>query len=71
MILDIIQAILTIVVWAGFYFIPTFVAISRKHKNQDAIAILNLCTGWILGIGWVASLIWALTDNVKKTKKKK
>lgn len=42
------------------YFIPTLVAINRKHPNLLAIFVLNLFLGWSF-IGWVVSLIWALT----------
>ena len=48
------------------YFFPSMVASVRKHNNKNPIFFLNLFTGWILGTGWVASLIWAFTDNVKK-----
>ncbi|MCA8255863.1 superinfection immunity protein [Burkholderia sp. AU31624] len=42
------------------YFLPTIIAIVRGHHNQNAIAVLNTCLGWTL-VGWVASLVWALT----------
>ncbi|OCK53110.1 hypothetical protein BA768_00705 [Chryseobacterium sp. CBo1] len=44
------------------YFIPTFVASSRKKANTSAIFILNLFLGWSL-IGWVVALVWALSNN--------
>jgi len=44
------------------YFIPTFVAFSRKEANTGAIFILNLFLGWSL-IGWVVALVWALSNN--------
>ncbi len=45
----------------AFYFIPTFVAISRGHGNRNAICAVNLFLGWSL-LGWVAALVWSLTD---------
>ena len=48
----------------GLYFLPSLIALIRKHRNQDAIAILNLFLGWTF-IGWIAALIWAFTADVK------
>lgn len=42
------------------YFLPLIIAIMIGHKNALAISALNILTGWTM-IGWVASLIWALT----------
>lgn len=42
------------------YFLPTGLAYSRKHKNADAIMLLNLFLGWLL-IPWVIALVWAET----------
>lgn len=42
------------------YFIPAITAYQRKHKNAEAILVLNLLTGWTL-VGWVISLVWSLT----------
>lgn len=49
---------------AAVYFIPTVVARSRKHHNATAIFALNLFLGWTF-LGWVASLVWALTSTPK------
>ena len=42
------------------YFIPTWIANSRKHHNGDAIFATNLLLGWTF-LGWVVALIWSLT----------
>jgi hypothetical protein len=47
------------------YTLPLLVAWLRKHHNADAIGVLNLLLGWTL-IGWVVSLVWALTEVKKK-----
>lgn len=47
------------------YFLPTAIAAGRSHRNAIAIFVMNLFTGWT-GLGWVASLIWAFTDNRKE-----
>ena len=44
----------------GFYIFPTVLAYFRHHHNLLAIGATNLLVGWT-GIGWIASLIWALT----------
>lgn len=43
-----------------FYFLPTFIAMMRRHPNAVAILIINLFLGWSL-IGWVVSLAWSFT----------
>lgn len=46
----------------GVYFIPSFVAGGRNHRNANAILALNLLLGWTF-LGWAIALIWALTAN--------
>ena len=46
-----------------FYFTPTYVAYQRQHSNIMPIFLTNLFFGFT-GIGWVAALIWSMTDNV-------
>lgn len=48
----------------AIYMIPTIIASRKKHKNLAAIATLNVVAGWS-GIGWIAALIWSLTDGSK------
>jgi len=43
------------------YFIPTVIALLRKHKDAPAIAAINILLGWSF-IGWFVSFIWALSD---------
>lgn len=42
------------------YCLPGWIAVSRKHHNSIAIALLNLLLGWTI-IGWIAALIWSVT----------
>ncbi|XBQ15827.1 MAG: superinfection immunity protein [Oceanicaulis sp.] len=42
------------------YFLPAFIAALRAHPDHLAIFFLNLFLGWTL-IGWVVSLVWAVT----------
>lgn len=49
------------------YVFPSIVAANRKHKNGNAIFILNLFLGWTF-LGWIVALIWAFTDNTEKAR---
>lgn len=50
-----------IIVTLSFYLLPTIIASSRKHQNTAAIAALNILLGCTF-LGWVAALVWALTE---------
>ncbi len=54
-------ALLFICGWIA-YFIPTFIAIYRKCQKINGIALLNIFLGWSF-LGWVAAIIWAVTDK--------
>jgi hypothetical protein len=56
--------IVLILLLIGFYFLPSI--IGRKKRNRGAIFALNLFLGWTL-IGWVVSLVWALTHEAPST----
>jgi hypothetical protein len=56
-----ITATITFLVILGFYFFPTIVSGLRHHHNDKAIFATNLLPGWTM-IGWIAALIWALTN---------
>lgn len=45
---------------AALYFLPTIIAVYRKHHNAVPIGIVNLCFGWTF-VGYVAALAWAFT----------
>lgn len=52
-------------IFTALYFIPSFIAIGRKHSHVLQITILNTFLGWSF-IAWVAALIWATTDYIDK-----
>jgi len=54
----ILSSIIGVTVVLISYFIPTIIALIRKHRDATAIFILNLFLGWSL-IGWIISLVWA------------
>jgi len=48
----------------ALYFLPTIIAMSRKHRQKFPIMIVNIFTGWTL-IGWVVALAWCVSPNVE------
>ncbi len=54
-----------LVIAIGLYFLPTTIAVNRKHSNAGAIFVLNLLAGWTF-LGWVLSLVWASTADTAK-----
>lgn len=57
--LELILILLVVAVLLYFYFIPTLVAINKKHVNYLSIFVINLFLGWTL-IAWVLALAWAV-----------
>ncbi len=41
------------------YMLPTWVALSFRHRHLPALATLNFLAGWSVA-GWLVALIWAL-----------
>jgi len=57
-------------VWTiAVYVLPTLIAFSRKKKHRWIIAAINILGGWLYGVPWLISLVWALlglkTDGSK------
>ncbi len=44
------------------YFLPSIIALARGKRDLLAIVLLNFFLGWSI-IGWVISLIWAVTHD--------
>ena len=61
------RAFAWMVIAGGFalYTLPLCISGFRRHRHQMAIAALNLLLGWTV-IGWVAALVWALMDQVRR-----
>ena len=51
--------LLVIALIFALYFMPTFIAFLRQHKNKLVIFLLNLLLGWTV-LGWVVSLVWSV-----------
>ena len=57
-----LDLLFTLLIWAivlYIYFIPTSVAMKRKHLNYLSIFVINLFLGWTI-IAWVICLSWAV-----------
>lgn len=48
------------------YFVPSFVAWKRKHRQLVPIILVNVFFGWSL-LGWVAALVWAFMNPSSAT----
>src|SRR6516162_10285148 len=53
----------------ALYVLPAAIAFSRKKKHRWIIAAINILGGWIYGVPWLISLVWAVlglkTDGSK------
>jgi hypothetical protein len=54
--------LLCVVIYAGCYLVPSFIAAIRNHRRFTFILLLNLFAGWTV-IGWIAALIWAFIKS--------
>ncbi len=59
MILGAVLFLLVFAVAVVAYFLPTAIAIYRKHRFLGIIFVLNLAGGWSV-LGWFAALAWAV-----------
>jgi len=41
------------------HFIPTFIALWRRHPKTGGILLLNLFLSWSI-LGWFGALVWSL-----------
>ena len=56
------QELLLVLLLLMPYFIPSFIAVSRHHRNKTAIIVLNIFVGWSV-IGWIIALVWSFTND--------
>jgi hypothetical protein len=52
------HGLMVLIILLAIYFLPWFVARSRRHHATDAIFIANLVLGWTF-LGWFGALAWA------------
>lgn len=46
----------------GLYLLPTLIAVLRRDRSMDSIAVLNIFLGWTF-IFWVITLAMALRHH--------
>ncbi len=63
-------ALISTLLILGIYFMPLGVAALRGHPNADGIGILNVFLGWTF-LGWVAALVWSVSNFTPKQRKPK
>lgn len=44
------------------FFVPSFIALDKSHRNERGIFLLNLFGG-ITFVGWIVAMIWSLSDS--------
>ncbi|KKC98617.1 superinfection immunity protein [Photobacterium halotolerans] len=58
---------LVVVILAIFlFFLPTIIAINKKHPHRIAIIATNLIGGLFWGVGWLIALVWCLIRPSKE-----
>lgn len=55
----VLVGIILVAIVLGVYFLPTIIALAKRHCNKGAITVLNIFLGFTY-IGWVIALIWAV-----------
>ena len=53
-------------IFTPLYTLPSLIALKKQKTKYTAIACLNLLAGWTF-FGYVAALVWALTEDDKKS----
>ena len=59
-------AIISIVIGIPLSFLPTIIAIVKKHDKLLKIFLVNILLGWTF-IGWIVALIWSLRYQEENT----
>lgn len=65
--MNIILGLIALFIILAVYFLPSIIASHKKHRNAEAISILNLLLGWTI-LGWIIALVWALMKEKKENK---
>ena len=61
--MNFIPFIIPLLIIILIYFIPTFIAKKKNHRQKTAIIIVNVFLGWTF-LGWVVALVWSvMKDN--------
>lgn len=54
-----IIGIIVFIISLILYFLPTIIAVRRRHRNLLPIILVNIFLGWTF-VGWIVALIWAI-----------
>lgn len=54
--------IVFLAVLLGLYFVPSIIAVARKHAQTAPIVLINLFLGWTF-IGWIVVFAWAFANQ--------
>lgn len=47
-----------LLIFLPIYFLPTILALHKKHPHKLPIILINIFGGFIGGLGWIIALIW-------------
>ncbi|HTF97023.1 MAG TPA: superinfection immunity protein [Cellvibrio sp.] len=47
-----------LLIFLPIYFLPTILALHKKHPHKLPIILINVFGGFIGGLGWIVSLVW-------------
>ncbi len=56
-----------LLIFFGFYLLPTIIAAVRRKRNTLAIFALNFLLGWT-AICWIVALVWSLMAENRERK---
>jgi hypothetical protein len=62
---DVVGPLILIVLFVFIYFLPFITARVRKHRNLEAIGVLNFFLGWTF-VFWVLALVWSVYREREK-----
>jgi hypothetical protein len=62
---DLVKTIVKALLIAAAYGLPALLAVYRRHRRAEAIAIVNLFLGWTV-VGWLAALVWAFRSRSRR-----
>ena len=52
---------LMLIVWPIF-LLPTIIAVKKNHKYKLPIILINIFGGFVMGVGWLVSLVWCFIE---------
>ena len=55
-----------ILVLFSLYFLPSMIAIARKHKTLWGIILVNALTAWTF-VGWVTCMVWEIVGSSRRS----